>query len=301
VNKNEVIQLIITIATTVIASIGGAGIIILGLSSWLGKIWADRLYLRTNAQYAKEIEGIKSQYAQQIEEVKSRYSVELERLRADIAQRRDFFNSSMGALSSGYISSHERILTAIEALWNKTLEIRQFTSNFFFFYSILLPSEYSSLASGKIKNVLPDMTPAEFDEKVVQTVQSIDNIRPFLGEKLWQLYRIYQAFSIRSALKIVKRKQQDTLYQWDKDFDGKRDTAMYEMLKEIFTDDELETLIKSSQPFAPLPNILSAIEFKIATEMNEWIFGRQLVKMSIEEQQRIEKLLNSTSTVEETA
>lgn len=50
----------IEIATAIIVSIGGAGAIILGLSSWLGKVWANRILEREKAEHSKEIENYKS-------------------------------------------------------------------------------------------------------------------------------------------------------------------------------------------------------------------------------------------------
>ena len=43
-----------SISMTILASIGGAGVIILSLSNWLGKIWAERLLSRESARLEKE-------------------------------------------------------------------------------------------------------------------------------------------------------------------------------------------------------------------------------------------------------
>lgn len=46
--------------TALLGSIGGAGIIILVLSNWLGKVWANRLMQRERAEYEKELEKLRS-------------------------------------------------------------------------------------------------------------------------------------------------------------------------------------------------------------------------------------------------
>jgi hypothetical protein len=64
---------ILKIIIAIFGSIGGAGAIILGLSGWLGKVWADRFLEQEKAKYQKEIE----QYKNQLEELKTnslRYS-----------------------------------------------------------------------------------------------------------------------------------------------------------------------------------------------------------------------------------
>ena len=44
-----------------LASVGGAGVIVLALSSWLGKVWASRLIESVRKEYQKEIESHRSQ------------------------------------------------------------------------------------------------------------------------------------------------------------------------------------------------------------------------------------------------
>lgn len=48
------------VALAVIASLGGGGLIVAALSSWLGKVWANRLMERERAQYAADLERLKS-------------------------------------------------------------------------------------------------------------------------------------------------------------------------------------------------------------------------------------------------
>jgi len=49
------------IAAAIFASIGGAGVIILGLAAWLGKVWSNSLMETDRAKWAKEIEAIKTE------------------------------------------------------------------------------------------------------------------------------------------------------------------------------------------------------------------------------------------------
>lgn len=47
------------IVSLVLVSVGGSGAIIAALSSWLGKIWADRLAETEKARHSKELEQLK--------------------------------------------------------------------------------------------------------------------------------------------------------------------------------------------------------------------------------------------------
>ena len=52
---------VLKIALGVIAALGGGGAIVAGLSSWLGKVWADRLMVEEKVKYEKELERLAKQ------------------------------------------------------------------------------------------------------------------------------------------------------------------------------------------------------------------------------------------------
>jgi hypothetical protein len=287
-SPEEIFRLIVTIATTLVASVGGASVIILGLAAWLGKIWSDRIYIRSNAKYEKEIE-----------EIKSHYSADIEHLRAEISERRDLLNSLQNALSSGYTSSHERILESIQALWNKVVEIREFTTSFHFIYNILLPRHYENTPLSKFEKILPKMTGGKLAEHVQSLQKDIRNKRPFVGEKLWGLYSIYFTFALRLAWKVIEERERGKVYDWNTDIDGTRDTYLPEILKSALTDDEFKSIVEKDPTCGVPERIMNALEIKMLNEMNELIFGKRLVSMSIEEQQRITGLLSTIGYAKE--
>lgn len=52
---------VLKIVSGVIAALGGGGFIVAGLSSWLGKVWANRLMAEEKAKYEKELERLAKQ------------------------------------------------------------------------------------------------------------------------------------------------------------------------------------------------------------------------------------------------
>ena len=52
---------ILKIVSGVIVALGGGGFIVAGLSSWLGKVWANRLMAEEKAKYEKELERLAKQ------------------------------------------------------------------------------------------------------------------------------------------------------------------------------------------------------------------------------------------------
>jgi hypothetical protein len=49
-----------SVALAVLASLGGGGLIVASLSSWLGNVWASRILEKDRAKYATEIERLKA-------------------------------------------------------------------------------------------------------------------------------------------------------------------------------------------------------------------------------------------------
>lgn len=54
----------------VIGSIGGGAVIVIGLSSWLGKIWAERILAKDKKKYETEIETVKAKFVEELENIK---------------------------------------------------------------------------------------------------------------------------------------------------------------------------------------------------------------------------------------
>ena len=50
------------IAFTLLTSIGGASVLLFAFSSWLGKVWANRILASEKSKYSKELESLKHQY-----------------------------------------------------------------------------------------------------------------------------------------------------------------------------------------------------------------------------------------------
>ncbi len=65
---------IFSVAGAVIVSLGGAGTILLLLSSWLGKVWASRIMEREKAELSKSIEEKKAELTRSIESDKAELS-----------------------------------------------------------------------------------------------------------------------------------------------------------------------------------------------------------------------------------
>lgn len=59
-------NMIFKILGSVLFSVGGAGVIFWALSSWFGKVWANRILEGDRAKYNREIEGVKKDFNKEL-------------------------------------------------------------------------------------------------------------------------------------------------------------------------------------------------------------------------------------------
>ena len=102
---NEIFE----IAGAVIISFGGAGVIILGLSNWLGKVWANKILEKEKAEHSKEIE-----------DYKSRLELEL--------QKYNYINDRANHISK---KQYEKEFQFYMEIWESLVELSNKTLNLF--------------------------------------------------------------------------------------------------------------------------------------------------------------------------
>ena len=69
---------IFNVAAAILASVGGSAIIIIGLSSWLAKVWANRILEKDKLKYSSELEKIKAKLQKENEKQKLVFSIYFE-------------------------------------------------------------------------------------------------------------------------------------------------------------------------------------------------------------------------------
>ena len=60
----------LSIVAGIIVSLGGGAAIVFGFSSWLGKVWANRLMEVEKAKHVKELERLRNEFVQDTEHYK---------------------------------------------------------------------------------------------------------------------------------------------------------------------------------------------------------------------------------------
>ncbi len=252
-NVDQFKQLILTI----VASVGGVGVIVGAVFAWLGKAWVDQIYLKTSAQYQKD----------------------LEELQNNAIEHRDLINLLLAVIANQRSKSYERILDSVELVWTKILEDRAFTQNLLFVYIILTPKEIETLTE-KVLEIIPDTSANEWVESVNKIAHEVEEIRPFIGERLWELFSIYHAFVVRLAWKVIQGKTNQQFHTWDKDLNGEYDNFLMDKLKTIFSTEEINALVATPIPIVTIRKVL---EVKILEEMNQMTLGSKFVERTIDD------------------
>ncbi|RJP46431.1 MAG: hypothetical protein C4583_18995 [Anaerolineaceae bacterium] len=266
-----------------LTSLGGASIIILGVVSWLGRIWANSIVLRIGSQQQKELEKLQTEHIK-----------ELEIFRIEAAERRDAFNSMMTIMSASFAQSHTEILNAVKMTWEKAVEFRENCYKHLTVLAFMTPNEIENLPHNRISESLPSSETYEFTKGMDKIIKEVERQRPLVGEQVWMIFGVYTAFLGRLVTKMMHENIDGQFYYWTKDMDGAPDDFLFDGVRKVLSQGELD-IILSGEVFNSHHRIVKALELKLLAEMNELVFGRKLVNMSFDEQLRISEFLRPAS------
>jgi hypothetical protein len=125
---------IVTICISIVTGLGGGAVIIWALSSWLGKVWANRILEKDRLRYSRELEVVKTELGRASQEYLIKFS-SLHAERGTII--RDLYKKLMSAQRLV-----ESILKRFQAEGEPRLEdkIKDFVDSFNQFYQFYLDS-----------------------------------------------------------------------------------------------------------------------------------------------------------------
>ncbi len=144
-----------SVALAVLASLGGGGVIVLMLSSWLGKVWANRILEKDRAKFATEIERLKGDLERQHRLLQG----EIEKT---IFVTRVHFETEFRALAE---------------IWRHAARVRATMSN-------LRPS-FDWLGPNETKQERLSQRLKDFDGALGGLVDSVDQQSPFYPEEIY--------------------------------------------------------------------------------------------------------------------
>jgi len=150
-------KLIFDVAGAIIVSVGGSGLIIVGLSSWLGKIWANRILQDEKSKHDNELEKYKSQLVTEIEKIK-------------------MINNNATYVSQKHFEKEQEILMLI---WERTINVIWSTASLYPNYIENVPTDAKELEEFELKKY------KKFQESYNEFSSALSNYKPFYFEELF--------------------------------------------------------------------------------------------------------------------
>ncbi len=143
-NTTEIFQ----VSAAVLGSVGGAAAIIFGFSTWLGKVWANRILEQDKLKYSTELEKIKNKLQSQSEKQNLMFSL--------------YFEGQFRLYNDLWVSLSE-LQTGVELLWSEAN-----LKNLKNFISVL------SKAKKQIRNSALLIEPNHFKE-IMEVIESLES------------------------------------------------------------------------------------------------------------------------------
>ncbi len=258
---------IFEVAGAILASIGGAGVIILALSGWLGKIWASRILGKEKKQHTLEIESYKKDISMILEDFKGL-----------VDSKKGILNSLLSNNESIQKKKFDNLLET----WEITLEIENFSNIAIGIYNFVTPTELKN--NERFRNNLSNILT---QEKITEHLQKSDKVRSFLpliSADLWILYSNYRSFVFRLLLIFFNLKD---------DFDWRNDKIIMDIINKYFKQDEIQEMNKST--FASTSNVTKRFQELILNELQKDISGSSLIEKNIQDFNSISNLMTEFS------
>lgn len=153
-----------------------------------------------------------------------------EAIKATIERERERYNKELQGLkilASAHVHNRRWLFKqkarSIKILWASMISIERSSSQLFFPYKFLLPSEFEKLPmKGRLDDSVGTLTEHQHASALSDASGPVNLARPFLPASLLRLFHAYLAFIGRTGLKVIRsRDNQGKLADWRLDFNGR--------------------------------------------------------------------------------
>jgi len=206
---------------------------------------------------------------------------EIEQLKGEMKQRDTILNNSIASLISVNKLAQEKKVSAIEELWGTILDFRNFFGPCVLFYDILTPKEYLSASQkGNFSFLFRKEFHTMLNQKLVTS--KIEEHRPFLGEKIWNLFTALRTFEGRISLSLILNHNKGEL---NESADWRKDRYTMTLLENTLSDSEIKR-VKSMSDSAT-STVINLIELKILNEVSQILSGKEIMYMTFDYAQEL--------------
>jgi hypothetical protein len=244
--------------------------VVSSLIIYLAKSWiTERLKHAIAHEYAQKLEAHRAS-------LKSDYDVQLERLRAENTKQLAIEASARSSLSDAYRAAHERRLVAIERAWAIILKIRSVTPTAVSLLDIMHDEEYKTVPNIPVwRSMITNSQDDRLEERLPRAYEGMDEIRPFVGDRIYTLLFVYQAIHGRIEFLLLQSLDKKHLDPW---WD---DTGIHQSLLLVLSENEIEELQYGQSN--RLQRVQSILETKLLQEFQPIISGEASAQFSLKQ------------------
>lgn len=218
---------------------------------------------------------------------KAKQESELAILKARADQNNQLLSNMTNAISNLYLASTEKRIVSFNKVWTGMLAIKRSLPVLVFnSYSILTKEELIKLPQTDneyFKTIISSFNAQEYHLHCYKITKEVEETRPFIGETLWLVFFVYQAFLQRLTYLIDDGLKKGTIVYWkeDKNF-------IDQMLGAVIKPEELQQLF--SNDVASFNNVLNFLEFKTLNDISEQISGKRMTEETVRQAIALSKL-----------
>ncbi len=216
------------------------------------------------------------------------FSLGLEQYKDEISkittQHHAMHSAANAAMIEGQRVSAEWRIKAADEMWREVLRLRNETSNPLTMLDIFMPDEYQLFVTdNRVRSSV-----LKIEDSQVLANPSIEQVRPFLGEKLFALLFMYRAIVGRICFLLERDVQRGHVTPWFED-DG-----IHQLLREVLTKEEMKRFEElTDHRVRWMRNLL---EGKILDDLRRVTGGTQSVDDGLEQASRILHAVQSTDS-----
>lgn len=189
-----------------------------GLLVWLSRTWISaKLKASIQHEYDQKLATLNA-------ELKYSYDAKSEVLKAEFQREAEKLRFATSTFGEAQKASHQRKLDAIETLWKGVMAITNNCPAAMTLLDVALVSEHAAMVkTPTFPNLLKGVELKAMPEVLGRMFGEHETARPYVGEYLWSVFKVYQTVVLRSCLLAS---------QWEEDL-KKLDWASDEMIRNL--------------------------------------------------------------------
>lgn len=275
--------------------VGGAGVIIIGLSVWLSSLVAEKIKQRWQRDNNLKIEDSKKQANIELENAKKSINIEIEDLKGKISQNNSVINTLLGQKGQVYQKVLDERIKASKRAWEVILDIKKEVPYFVSLVYDLLTEEELNKANidkdrgkGSLGDDIAKVSIQDIAVKQNVLLDELKKLRPFFSAKLSLLVDAYAGVIGRSTYLLINDYAASNIKLWI------NDQGLKQILINVLNENEMEYIYKELY-FNHYSTTIDLLETKILNEINFMISGDSLVNDTIDQVNKITKIFAETA------